>query len=277
VPGNRTTRYNRTWIVGQTDLENRVLSGRIGFQGSGTTEWFDEASNDFIDISIPAGTTAPFAINLETLEAVMQAGSGQIKIRGLIGAFEALLADAGFKWRIVGFSKTVSLAEWKTSVEKVISIRFTIKKPNPHYGARDSLKALMEELETEAIKLEAFNEHEGVNLDSEFVLQTEEHIELGYGDAEYRGIKRDGGDVHESVYSTSYGVEEDSEEVPVDPGTGEVPTATLRTMISAEQEAAAPESYRPQRRRPARPDISKVSTEGENGFGDYLTDPFSDD
>lgn len=231
-PGNRTTRYNRTWIIGQTELNGNVLSGRIGFQGDGTTDIWDDDRKDFVEIAIPAGTTAPFAINLETLQAAMQARGSLIKIQSLIGAFEALLLESGFKWKIVGLSRSVSLAEWKKSVTKVTSIRFTIRKPNPHYHGAKNLEDLMGEMETETIRLEAIAEAAGVNVQSEFIMETESHIERGYGEAEYRGVKGTGSEAYDSFYVTNVGTEEDSEEAEVDPETGEVPTPTLRKMLT---------------------------------------------
>ncbi len=231
--GNNTTRYGRTWLIGQVDSADDILSGRIGFVGDDTTDIWDSATQDFLEVGVPSGTTSPFAIDLRTLQATMQSRTGQIRIQSLIGAFEALLADAGYKWKIRGLRREMSLSEWKQSVDRVTSIKFVIRKPNPHYHGAKNLEALMTELETEAIKLEAIAEVSGVNLESEFVIETEEHIERGYGEAEYKGIKGTGSDARESVYLSAVGSEEDSEEASVDPTSGEVPTATLRSMLGA--------------------------------------------
>jgi hypothetical protein len=91
-------------------------------------------------------------------------------------------------------------------------------------------------MNTETIRLEAINEDAGIDLESDFIKETEGHIERGYGDAEYKGTKGQGSDARESVYVTRVGSEEDSEEATVDPTTGEVPTDTLRDMLAGTEE-----------------------------------------
>ncbi|QIZ98635.1 hypothetical protein [Leifsonia sp. PS1209] len=242
APGRRANRYGREWIVGQTVLEvdgssaPRVLTGRIGFQGeSGTAEIWDDELQDFVPTAIPSGLTAPFAIDLVTLSAAMQPRGSVIKINSLIGAFEALLNADGERWRLEGLKRPMSLAEWKETVSKVVSVKFTIREPNPHYhGARD-LEEIMNDFESEVIQLEARNEKKGINTQADFLLETEAHIGRGYGEGEYHGVRGEGSDAHETVYSTRVGAEEESEEVPVDPDTGEVPSDELRGVLAKAQ------------------------------------------
>jgi hypothetical protein len=249
-PGQRATRYGREWIVGQTTHEKEdfgagsgSLTGRIGFQGeSGTAEIWDDDIQDFVPTAIPSGLTAPFAIDLDTLTAAMQPRGSIIKINSLIGAFEALLSADGDRWRVVGLRNPMSLEAWKNSVAKIISVKFTIREPNPHYFDAASLEDLMNDLESEAIQLEARNEN-GLNANSEFLKQTEGHIGRGYGEGEYKGVRGEGSQAHETVYSTRVGAEEESEEIAVDPTTGEVASADLVGVLAKAKQGENNDTY----------------------------------
>lgn len=109
-------------------------------------------------------------------------------------------------------------------------MRFTVKVPNPRWQGAPDLQAVMEESEAEVVSLEVENEA-GINLDAPFIAQTEHHVERGYGDARYVGLARDESGVHETVFSTKLGTEETTDEVAVDPKTGEVPQEALREHL----------------------------------------------
>lgn len=249
-PGRRATRYGREWIVGQTSLERAEagrrhgdLTGRIGFQGeAGTAEIWDDDLQDFVPTAIPSGLTAPFAIDLQTLTAAMQPRGSVIRINSLIGAFEALLSAPGQRWQIVGLRNRMSLEEWKSSVSRVTTVKFWIREPNPHYFDAHNLKDIMEDVRSEAIQLEARNEA-GLNADSSFIRETEGHIERGYGEAEYRGVRGEGSEARETVYSTKVGAEEESEEIPVDPETGEVDPSSLVEVLAKTKQGENNDAY----------------------------------
>lgn len=230
--GNRVTTYQRTWIVGPTDLEDGVLSGRIGYQGEdGTAEIWDDAAQDFVETAVPQGLTAPFAIDLDTLSVAVQPRGGLIKVQSLVNAFERLLSVDPEKWKLVGFHTPTSLEDWKASVDRVVSVKFVVKVPNPNYHGADNVEELIELFAAQNVSLEAQNP-KGVDLSSPFVAETEQHIARGYGEAEYRGKSKTDG--RETVYSTAVGSEEQYEESAVDPSTGEVPTDNLRQILAAE-------------------------------------------
>src|SRR5437588_7964014 len=72
-PGNRVTRYGREWIIGRTQTEDRVLSGRLGFVAEGAvTEVRDEKAKDFRDETTERGATTTFAISLDRFTAFIQ-------------------------------------------------------------------------------------------------------------------------------------------------------------------------------------------------------------
>jgi len=226
-PSARIERYGREWIVGQTEERDGVLTGRIGYQGEpGTAEVWDDEREDFIDMAIPIGMTAPFAIDTRNLTAVIQPRNPNIKVNGLVGAFEALLTGTGKRWRLEALRERMSLSDWKKTVSKVTFVRFTIREPNPHYHDAHNLEELMKQLDSEVIQLEARSDS-GLDIESPFITETESHVERGYGDGEYRGVSEDG----ESLYFTKVGAEEQAELRDVDLLTGEVSQEDLRGVL----------------------------------------------
>lgn len=234
TPGSRVSRYGREWIVGQTDEVSHVLAGRIGFQGDpGTAEVWDDEAQDFLQTAVPSGMTAPFAIDLGELLVAIQPRNPTIKVNSLIGAFEALLTGDGPRWKLEPILERMSLSDWKHSVSAVTFVRFTIRKPNPHYADAHDLEDLMNQFESDVIQLEA-QADTGINLQSDFLQETESHIERGYGDGEYKGIRMSDG--AETIYSTRVGAEEQAELRDVDQETGEVPPNVMRRVLSEADE-----------------------------------------
>ncbi|WP_263731201.1 hypothetical protein [Cellulomonas sp. SG140] len=221
--------------MGPTELDQEVLSGRIGFRGEGgTAELWDDATSDFVEYAIPAGVTAPFAVDLAVLSAVVQVRPPAIRVNSLIGAFEKLLAETGDgKWTIHGAGRPMTLSDWKATVVKITEVRFTAKIPNPHWAGAPDLQTVMEQAEAEVINLELRNEG-GLNLNADFIAQTEHHVvDRGYGEARYTGIAEDVSGLRETVYDTKLGTEETSDEVEADPSTGEVSREVLRGRLVA--------------------------------------------
>jgi hypothetical protein len=228
-PGNRASRYGREWIVGQTEELDGILAGRIGFQGEpGTAEIWDDDTKDFLHTAVPNGLTAPFAIDLKTLVAVMQPRGSLIKVNSLISAFEALLNQASGRWRLEPVRERMSLSEWKASVERVTAVKFLIREPNPHYHDAKNLQELMEQMESEVIELEA-KSPAGLNLAAPFIVETEGHLDRGYGEGEYRGETSEGST---SYYATRVGAEEQADLMDVDQVSGEVPPDSLRGLLA---------------------------------------------
>lgn len=225
--GQNTQRYGREWIVGRTVRHGDILVGRIGFRGAeGMAEVWDEEAKDFYEIAVPSGLTAPFAVNLRTLQMILQPRGAAIKLHGLIGAFRSLLAQRGDNWRIVTARQAMTFAQWRASVDRVVAVRFRLHKPNPHWQGAPDLEAVMEGAEAETAQLE-LHAQSGIDTASSFVEQSQRHVERGYGAARYVG-QRGGGtsDIRESVYNTDLGSEEEAIDLAID-GSGEVTVADL--------------------------------------------------
>lgn len=211
-PGSRAESYGREWIVGKTSFRNGVLTGRIGFEKTeGTAEIWDEEKLDFKEVAIPQGLTAPFAVNLESLQLSFQP-RGAIKANGLMRAVRELLSLEGEKWEVESLRRKVSFEEWKDSVQLITRAKFDVKKPNPHYMNTPDLEAVLEQAEAEYAKLEIASK-DGLDLEADFLQQTLDHVDRGYGAAEFRGIRSiAGGNTVETTYSTEVGSEDEAVE-----------------------------------------------------------------
>lgn len=231
-PGNRATKYNREWIVGQTEIVDDVLSGRIGFQGEeGLAEIWDDELQDFVPTAVPSGLTAPFAIDLRDFALAVQPRGSQIKVNSIRVALETLLRDSGFRWTIEGYQTPISFGAWKDSVDRVVSVKLTIRTPNPHYHDAKSVQDIMEQLGSDVTQLEARSET-GIDMDAPIVVESQAHVERGYGESEYKGLRAEGSEVRETIYTSGVGAEEQSQEADVDPESGEVPTHKLREILA---------------------------------------------
>ncbi len=48
------------------------------------------------------------------------------------------------RWRVSQEVESVSFEEWVKTVDRVLSLRVRVERPNPHYGDRDNVKQLIE-------------------------------------------------------------------------------------------------------------------------------------
>jgi hypothetical protein len=141
VPGASTERYNRIWHVGRTEVDDGFFFGRLGFEGSGTADLWNEEERDFEEARTPAGVAAPFAIELSNLKLVFQTRGQDIRVTSFIGAMQGILRDAsGQDWRIETAKTEMSFRQWRATVERVTQMRFHIEPPNPNYQGRPTLQ-----------------------------------------------------------------------------------------------------------------------------------------
>lgn len=231
-PGTKVERYRRTWRVGAVQYRENILVGKLGYEGAeGLAEIWDEEASDFTEVAVPAGLTAPFAINLESLEMVVQP-RGQTKLNGILGAVEQMLLQLhNVPWKIRAPRKEVTFEKWRSSVAKVTSVRFRVLKPNPHYRGTPDIEALLEESEADVVRIELqADTDEGIDTNSPFVDQSQRHVESGYGEARYVGQKVTPTGARESVYNSKLNSEEETEETNADQY-GEVPFDSLTDVL----------------------------------------------
>lgn len=240
-PGASTERYQRTWRVGRTQVEEDILYGRLGFEGSGLTDLWNEENKDFQEAPTLTGLVAPFAIALSDLRLIFQTRGRDIRINSFTGALRGILRDAsGEYWEIEVPRREMSFSQWRQTVDRVIEMRFHVEPPNPNYQDRPDLERLIEgaNLSTADIDLRS---DDGIVTDAEIVAQLLDHVNnRGYGRGGSIGERTVEGEIVESEYSFEQHGETEVVVLPANPETGEVEPATLREELTghAEEEHA---------------------------------------
>ncbi len=232
VPGASTERYQRTWHVGRTAIEDDILYGRLGFEGSGTADLWNEDRKDFEEARTPAGVASPFAIHLTDLSLVFQTRGQDIRVTSFIGAMRGILRDASDQdWRIETARSHMSFDEWRSTVTRVTQMRFTLRPPNPNYEGRPDLERLIAGANLSAADL-TLRSDVGVTTDSQIVRELLDHVNRGYGNGVSVGERPIDGEIVESVYSTELDGETEVSIRPANPETGEVEPETLRIELT---------------------------------------------
>lgn len=146
TPGTQAERYGRAWRMGQTRPEGKSLVGRIGFQGAGVTELWNEEVNDFEEALLDEGTTSPFAIDPRDLRVVFQVRAGLIRARSFTGALQALMNESSpfARWRVTEETEEADWNAWLESVDRVTTLRVKLERPNPNYHGRSRVEGIVE-------------------------------------------------------------------------------------------------------------------------------------
>ena len=238
VPGASTERFGRVWHVGRTELEDGILYGRLGFEGSGVADLWSEDDKDFQETRTPAGVASPFAIQLTGLRLVFQTRSRDIQVTSFVGAMQGILRDAtGQSWRIETDRRQVTFEQWRPTVDKVTQMRFTVEPPNPNYEGRPDLERLIESTSVSAAEI-VLQSEDGIVTDADIVRQLLDHTETrGYGRDVAVGERTVSGEVVESVYSSRQHGEVVVAVRPANPETGEVERETLRQELTREDDS----------------------------------------
>jgi hypothetical protein len=237
-PATQVERYNRIWRMGQIRRGGPWISGRIGYETiGGPAQLWSEELQDFEEVSLLEGRTSPFAVHLPTRHVAFQLRMPQIKPRTFTGAFQALLNEASvaFRWRVIEEIIEVSWPEWRQSVERVIALRFALARPNPNYGNRQQLRQLIEDGNAEMVKtiMRANPEDlDGLNVDSEFVRESIEHVSEGYGNFAADGEAVEEGEAYLTSWSSAQGGTPVQRTVELDPDSPEVVDEDLQHALA---------------------------------------------
>lgn len=244
APGTMTERHRRVWRMGQTREDDGVIFGRIGFQSRGSvTEVWNAEKNDFEEQVFPSGVTSPFAIRTADFRIAFQLRGGTIRRQSFVGAFQALLREASrSRWIVESLRREVAFSEWRHEVDRIVSMRFRLERPNPHYGDRDFVRELVYGTGSAmaSILLRTHDDDlSGLDVDSDFVSQAVEHAST-YGTFRAVGERQVDGETERVDWDLASGGEVQSRTVGADPQTGEVPQAELgQELTAAASEAEA--------------------------------------
>lgn len=237
APGASTERYQRVWHVGRIEINDDVLFGRLGFEGSGHADLWNEEDKDFQEARTPAGVASPFAILLSNFRLVFQTRGQDIRVTSFIGAMRGILRDASEQdWRIEAIRREMSFPQWRQTVERVIQMRFSIEPPNPNYEGRPDIERLIEGARLSAAEI-VLRSEDGIVTDADYVVQLLDHVERGYGSDVAVGERIVDEEVVEAVYSSELNGETEVAVRPANPETGEVEAATLREELTRPTDA----------------------------------------
>ena len=237
VAGTSAERHNRVWRMGQRALGEDFLLGRLGFTNADTpTEIWDEERKDFVEAAYPNGFTSPFAIRISDLVVSFQLRSGHIKFQSFAGALQALMREAsGDAWRVEALNKPITFERWRASVDRVLTMNFTLWPPNPNYKGRPLIKEVIAKTSSDQLRFIFTADPDdllGLDTDADFLRQAVTHAAKGYGDFRAVGERPDDeGDVRRVKFDSKLG-ETDVVPVSADPETGEVSHATLTEELA---------------------------------------------
>jgi hypothetical protein len=228
VAGATTERYNRIWHVGRTRIDNGVLFGRLGYESTAAADLWDEERKDFHETSTPSGVVSPFAISLRSFLLVFQTRSSDIQVTSFTGALQGILRDAsGQDWNIRPARQEMSYRQWRSTVDRVTQMRFTVEPPNPNYQDRPDIEKLIEGARLSSAEL-VLKSDQSIYTDADIVLQLLDHVEnRGYGKDVFVGERTVSGEVVESVYSSEMHGETEVVVLAANPDTGEVEQEAL--------------------------------------------------
>ncbi|MGW6035206.1 hypothetical protein ACWFOS_16255 [Gordonia terrae] len=234
-PGASSESYGREWRIGRVQIRDDVLTGRLGFSGEGGVEeiWDDEAK-DFRDQISYRGVTTVFAVHLEQLTGLVQDRAPAIKVDSALRALRLILNDGlkekSLHWKVEAYRRKPTLSEWRRSVTRVTKVRFSLSEPNPSWQGAQDLEDLFAQTGSHSATA-IFENAAGLDVDAEFITQSQNHVDRGYGDGRYTGVI-EGPDGEETVsrYNSAIGIEEQNDELAADPN-GEVSGEVMRAHL----------------------------------------------
>lgn len=235
TPAASAESYNRLWRIGKVQLIDDVITGRVGFSAeSGIEEVWDDEAKDFRDQVAHRGTTTVFAVGLGNFTGLVQDRGSALRIDSAVRALQKILND-GIKskdlhWRVEPYRRKVALSEWKRSVSRVTQVRFSLTEPNPRWQDSQSIEDLFNATGSHSAQA-IFANDAGLNVEADFIQQSQNHVERGYGDGRYTGVieMADGTEIV-STYNSAVGDEKQSEALAANPN-GEVDLAVLRQHL----------------------------------------------
>lgn len=132
-------------------------------------------------------------------------------------------------------TRPVTFEKWRQSVNRVVTMTFTLHPPNPNYKGRPLIQEAIGETAAEQLRIVATadaDDLEGLDTDAAFLKQAIMHAEKGYGAFRAMGERTDDdGHVRRVKFDEAVG-ETDVVPVGADPETGEVPFETLTRELA---------------------------------------------
>lgn len=171
-PAVTVERYSRSWRLSQPTAEDEWVTGRLGFLEPATTAGinYSEDTQDFIEVEEQhaGGTFSNFAVHVPSQYIIfeLKPQPNEIRPASFVGALRAILQQDQFA-RLTAelVFDSAKLNEWLDSVDKVSSIKISLRRPNPDYTGRpESIKRILEATNASKVRIEAESEEEGLEV-----------------------------------------------------------------------------------------------------------------
>lgn len=188
-PAVSVERYSRQWRLSQPTAEDEWVTGRLGFLEPTVTPGitYSEDAQDFIELEEEhaGGTFSNFAIHIPSQYIIfeLKPQPNEIRPNSFVGALKAILQQDQFA-RLTAelIFDSAKLNEWLESVDKVSSIKISLRRPNPDYTGRpESIKRILEETNASKVRIEAESEEDGLDVQNSELHEYADYAEEGYG------------------------------------------------------------------------------------------------
>lgn len=227
--GTQVQLAGQRWRVDTAKHEDRWVSGRLAGE--------DLAETD------PRTVWSPFVADLLDGRLAFQLRDARTHPRTSAATFQALLgrADPVHRWEVSVDLSRVAWEDWRSSVDRLEELRLLLHRPNPDYGDRHQVQALIEGANAELLRmvLQADADSlDGIDVDAELVAQAIEHVQAGYGDFVAIGDRRDLGGAQVTSWQHRHGGTPLEERVPLGADSPEVEHEVLRRELEGTRSAA---------------------------------------
>lgn len=169
-PAVSVERYSRSWRLSQPITEDEWVTGRLGFVEPTVTPGitYSEEDQDFVELEEhhEGGSYSNFAIHIPSQYIVFEIKTQEIRLQSFFGAFKAILEkDQLSRLTAELVFDSAKLNEWLDSVDKVSSIKISLRRPNPDYTGRpEAIRRILEETNASKVKIEAESEEDGLEV-----------------------------------------------------------------------------------------------------------------
>lgn len=234
VPGTMVEHQDKAWRLGRVQRQGEAVVGRLGYQAADLAELWDDELNDFTELSRATGLTSPFAISIAEypFRVAFQIRGRQIRAVRFVAVLEALLNKASptDQWRVRRESRPLTFQQWAEEVDRVILVRTSLKRPNPHYADRKRVKELVEGTRAriaEVILRAGDGDVAGIDVNDAFIREAIDHASRHYGT--FAAVAERGNE--QLQWSTTDQGAAELRKVPAELGTRDVAARTLRRVL----------------------------------------------
>lgn len=174
-PQHRAARYGRTWRFSHPVEMDGFVVAKLGFVKSTRALGlsYDEEKLDFVPVEGTAseGSFSLFVVDLQREIVAFEERPPAIKLTSFLGAFAALLREAGFMGSVALLPDTADFHTWVARMDRIATVRVVVERPNPAWHPRAALlRQAVEQSDARSVELVAnAGADESINPDAEWI------------------------------------------------------------------------------------------------------------